>query len=200
MLMPPAVSRIPSSSRSLPSGNANLTSHQNASGPSPVTQSVSNNAPAALTQSVNHSASPVPGAAGNSVASSSPVSDASRNNNTVLTASRTQPEPASSSVGTTYGSNSTNSQARIAPGAAPRTAPQCQTKYDVQRIRAQLLTISRTWRRREFGTRQCSAPASRGNARSEKKQRIIFAQTAGRVGSQWTLRFHRNAEICHDAG
>ena len=97
--------------------------HQNTSGPSPVTQSVSNNAPAAVTQSVSHSASPVPGAAGNSVASSSPVRDASRNNSTVLTASRTQPEPGSSSVGTTYASTSGNPGPRIAPDAAPRMAP-----------------------------------------------------------------------------
>ena len=182
--MPPAVSHIPSSSVASPPATANLTTHQNASGPSPVTQSVSNNAPAAVTQSVNHSASPVPGAAGNSVASSSPVSDASRNNNTALTASKTQPAPASSPTGTTYGFQFAELRApRIAPDVSAAYGAECQTQYSVQRLRAQLLAISRAWRCHEFGTRQCAAAASRGNARSEKKQRIIYAQTAGRVGS-----------------
>jgi hypothetical protein len=118
----PAVSHIPSSSAASAPTTGNSISHLNASGPSPVTQSVSNNAPAAVTQSVNHSVSPVPGAAGNSVASSSFVSDASRNINTALTVSRTQPEPASSSAGTTYASSSGNSEPRIAPNVRPNTA------------------------------------------------------------------------------
>ena len=117
----PAVSHIPSSSAASAPTTGNSISHLNASGPSPVTQSVGNNAPAAVTQSVNHSVSPVPGAAGNSVASSSSVSDASHNNNTALTVSRT--EPASSSTGTTYGSASPKSEPRIAPGVAPHMAP-----------------------------------------------------------------------------
>jgi hypothetical protein len=119
----PSVSHIRSSSAASASSTGESISHLNASGPSAVTQSVNNNAPAAVTQPANHSVSPVPGAAGNSVASSSPVSDASRNNNTVLTASRTQPAPASSPTGTTYGSTSPNSEPRIAPNAAPRMAP-----------------------------------------------------------------------------
>src|ERR1700688_660195 len=119
----PAVSHVTSSAAASAPATSNLTTHQNTSGPSPVTQSVSNNAPVAVTQSVNHSASPVPGAAGNSVASSSSVSDVTRNNNTALTVLRTQPEPASSSAGTTYASRSGNSEPRIAPGAAPRMAP-----------------------------------------------------------------------------
>ncbi|HSY31201.1 MAG TPA: PilZ domain-containing protein [Verrucomicrobiae bacterium] len=119
----PAVSHIPSSSVASAPATGNSISHLNASGPSPVTQSVSNNGPAAVTQSVNHSASPVPGAAGNSARPSPPVSEASRNNNTVLTASRTQPEPTFSSAGTTYPSRSGNPEPRIAPGAAPRMAP-----------------------------------------------------------------------------
>jgi hypothetical protein len=120
----PAVSHvITSSSPASAPATSNLTTHQNTSGPSPVTQSVSNNAPAAVTQSVNHSVSPVPGAAGNSVSSSSPVGDAGRNNNTALTVSRTQPAPASSFAGTTYASSSGNSEPRIAPNAAPRVAP-----------------------------------------------------------------------------
>jgi PilZ domain len=118
----PAVAHIPSSSAVSAPATSNLTTHQNAFGSSPVTQPVGNNAPAAVTQSVNHSASPVPGAAGNSAGSSSPVSEASRNNNTALTASRTQPEPASSLAGTTYGSATPNSQPRIAD-VAPRMAP-----------------------------------------------------------------------------
>ncbi len=123
--MPPAVSHIPSSSVASPPATANLTTHQNASDPSAVTQSVSANAPAAVTQSVNRSASPVPGAgvAGNSVASSLPVSDASRNNNTVLNASKTRPAQASSPTGTTYASSSPNSERGIAPGATPRMVP-----------------------------------------------------------------------------
>jgi hypothetical protein len=120
---PSAVSPIPSSSAASAPATANLTTHQNASGSSPVTQSIGNNAPAAAPQSGNHSVSPSPGAAGNSVASSSPVSDSSRNNNTVSTASRTQPAPASSPTGTTYGSTSPSSEPHIAPDAAPRIAP-----------------------------------------------------------------------------
>ncbi len=118
-----AVSHITSSAAASAPATSNLTTYQNTSGPSPVTQSVSNNAPAAVTQSVNHSVSSVPGAAGNSVASYSPASDASRNNNRVLAASRTQPAPTSSPTGTTYGSTSSNSEPRIAPNAAPRMAP-----------------------------------------------------------------------------
>ena len=121
--MPSAVSRIPSSSTASTPATANLTSRLNVFGSNPVTQSVGNNAAAAPPQSVNHSVAPVPGAAGNSVVSSSPVSDASRNNNTVLTASRTQPEPASSPAGTSYDSSSGNPEPRIAPNAAPRVAP-----------------------------------------------------------------------------
>jgi hypothetical protein len=119
----PAASQIPSSSVASAPATSNLTIHQNASGSRPVTQSVGNNTPAAAPPSVNHSAAPVPGAAGNSVASSSPVSDASRNNNTVLSVSRTQPEPVSSPTAKTYGSTSPNSGPRIAPNADARIAP-----------------------------------------------------------------------------
>jgi hypothetical protein len=123
----PAVAHIPSSSTASAPATANLTTHQNAFGSSPVAQSVGNNAPAPAPRSVNHSVSPVPWAAGNSLASSSPVRDASRNNNTVLTASRTQPEPASSPMGTTSvgttAPSSGNPQPRSAPNAAPRVAP-----------------------------------------------------------------------------
>jgi hypothetical protein len=118
----PAVAHIPSSSAVSAPATSNLTTHQNASGSSPVTQSAGNNAPAAAPQSVKHSVSPVPGAAGNSLASSSPVRDASRNNNTVLTASRTQPEPASSPIGTTYDSTSPNPEPPSASDATPRIA------------------------------------------------------------------------------
>jgi hypothetical protein len=126
----PAVPHIPANSvaatSSVPaSGNSSI--HQNASGSSTMTQPRSNNAPASVTQPANHSVSSVPGAAGNSVASSSPVSDASQSNNTALTVPRTQAAPtlapASSPTGITYGSTSANSEPRIAPGAAPRAAP-----------------------------------------------------------------------------
>ena len=124
----PTVSHIPPSSAASAPTTSNLTTHQNTSGPSPVTPSVSNNAPAAVTQPVNRSASPVPGVAGNSVASSSPVGDTSRNNNTVFTASRTQSGPAFSpmgttSVGTTYAPSSGNPEPPSAPNAVPRMAP-----------------------------------------------------------------------------
>jgi PilZ domain len=119
----PAVAHIPSSSAVSAPATSNLTTHQKAFGSSPVTQPVGNNAPAAAPQSVNHSAAPVPGAAGKSVASSSPVGDTSRNDNTVLTASKTQSGPAFSLAGTTYGSATPNSQPRAAPDVAPRMAP-----------------------------------------------------------------------------
>jgi hypothetical protein len=122
----PAVPHIPANSvaaiSSVPAtGNSNI--HQYASGSSPTIQPAGNNASTPVTQSVNHSVTTASGAAGNSVASSSPVSDANRNNNTALTVSRTQPVPASSPTGTTYGSTSPNSEPRIAPNAAPRVAP-----------------------------------------------------------------------------
>jgi hypothetical protein len=123
--VPPAVPHIASSSAASISpapATGNSTTHQNASGSSPVIQPVGNNASTAATQSVNHSVTTASGAAGNSV-SSSPASDASRNNNTVLTASKTQPASASSSVGTTFGSTSRNPEPRSESDATPRMAP-----------------------------------------------------------------------------
>ncbi|HTG28485.1 MAG TPA: PilZ domain-containing protein [Methylomirabilota bacterium] len=120
-VMPPAVPLIASSSAASISpapATGNSTTHQNASG---SIQSVGNNASTAATQSVNHSVTITSGAAGNSVASS--PSDASRNNNTVLTASKTQPTSASSPVGATYGSTSRNPEPRSASDATPRMAP-----------------------------------------------------------------------------
>ena len=104
-VMPPAVPHIASSSAASISpapATGNSTTHQNASGP---IQSVGNNASTAARQSVNHSVTTASGAPGNSVASSR-VSDASRNNNTVLPASKTQSASASSPIGATYGSTS----------------------------------------------------------------------------------------------
>lgn len=123
--MPPAVTHIASTSTAISFAPAagNSISHQNASGSSPVIQPVGNNASTAATQPVNHSVTTASGAAGNSVASSSPASDASRNNNTALTVSKTQPEPASSPTGAKYGPTSPNSEPRIVPDAAPRMAP-----------------------------------------------------------------------------
>jgi PilZ domain len=119
----PAAPHIPSSSAASAPATSNLTTHQDGSGSSPATQSVGNKAAAAAPQSVNHSVSAVPGAAGNSLTSSSPVRDASRNNNTVLTASRTQPEPASSPIGAIYDSTSPNPEPRSTSDATPRMAP-----------------------------------------------------------------------------
>jgi hypothetical protein len=121
----PAVPHIPANSvaatSSVPAtGNSSI--HQNASGSSPVIQSVGDNATAGTQQSANHSVTTASGAAGNSVASSSPVSDASRSDNTVLTASKTQPAQASSPIGTTYASSSGNSAPRMAPNVRPNMA------------------------------------------------------------------------------
>jgi hypothetical protein len=124
--MPPAVPLIASSSAAANSSapvTGNSTTHQNASGSSPVIRPVGNNASTAATQSVNHSVTTASGAAGNSVASSSPASDASRNNNTVLTASKTQPASASPPTGATFGSTSPNPEPRSASDATPRMAP-----------------------------------------------------------------------------
>jgi hypothetical protein len=121
-VMPPAVPHIASSSAASISpapATGNSTAHQNASG---SIQPVGNNASTAATQPVNHSITTASGAAGNSVASS-PASDASRNNNTVLTASKTQPASASSPIGATYGSTSRNPQPRSESDATPRMAP-----------------------------------------------------------------------------
>jgi hypothetical protein len=121
----PAAPHIPASSvaatSSVPAtGNSSI--HQNASGSSPMIQPADNTASTVVTQSVNHSVATASGAAGNSVASSSPGSAASRNNNTALTAPRTPsaPTPAPSPTGTMYGSTSAP---HIAPDAAPRVAP-----------------------------------------------------------------------------
>jgi hypothetical protein len=100
---------------------------ENASGSSPVIQSVGNNASTAATQSANHSVTTTPRTAGNSVGSSSPVSDASRNANTVLTASKTQPAPASSSPATPSGSTPARPDSRVAADATPRVAPNVRT-------------------------------------------------------------------------
>jgi PilZ domain len=131
-VMPPAVPHIASSSTAAISSAPvaeNSPTHQNASGSSQGVQAAGN-ASTPSSQSVNHSVPTASGSAGNSVASSSPVSDASRNGNTVLTASKTQPASASSSVETPYGSAappygspSPKPEPRMASDAKPRMAP-----------------------------------------------------------------------------
>jgi PilZ domain len=120
----PANTVPPSTNRAISSAPAtgNSTTHQNASGLTQGVQAAAN-ASTPSSQSVNRSVTTASGAAGNSVASSSPVSDASRNGNTVLTASKTQPASPSSPVGTPYGSTSPKPEPRIASDATPRMAP-----------------------------------------------------------------------------
>jgi hypothetical protein len=128
---PPAVPLIGSSSTAAISSAPvaeNSPTHQNASGSSQGVQAAGN-ASTPSSQSVNHSVTTASGSAGNSVASSSPVSDASRNGNTVLTASKTQPASASSPVETPYGSTappygspSPKPEPRMAPNVRPNMA------------------------------------------------------------------------------
>ena len=131
-VMPPAVPHIASSSTAAISSAPvaeNSSTYQNASGSSQGVQATGN-ASTPSSQSVNPSVTTASGSSGNSVASSSPVSDASRNGNTVLTASKTQPASASSPVETPYGSTappygspSPKPEPRMASDAKPRMAP-----------------------------------------------------------------------------
>ena len=127
----PANTVAPSTNRAISSAppTGNSTGHQNASGSRQGIQEAAN-ASTPSSQSVNPSVTTASGSSGNSVASSSPVSDASRNDNTVLTASKTQPASASSPVETPYGSTappygspSPKPEPRMASGAKPRMAP-----------------------------------------------------------------------------
>ena len=75
-------------------------------------------------QSANHSATPVSRTAGNSTATSSSVSNASRNDNTVLSASKTQPASAASPTTMTRSDPAaTKPGSYIASDASPRIAP-----------------------------------------------------------------------------
>jgi PilZ domain len=113
-----AVSSVPA--------NENSTTHQNATGSVPMIQPAGNPATAS-TQSVNHSVTQLSGTAGNSVTTSSSANDASRNNSTALSASRTQPALAPSSTSTASGPApsrpaSFETTPRIAPNARPTGA------------------------------------------------------------------------------
>ena len=74
-------------------------------------------------QSANHSAIPVSRTAGNPMAASSSVSDAIRNDSTVLTTSKTRPGSASSSTMTPSDSPATNPESRVASNASPHVVP-----------------------------------------------------------------------------
>jgi len=122
---PAAVPRTASSSAaSLSSTPATeySTTHQNTAVSTQGVQAAGN-ASITSTQSLNHAVTPLPGAAGNSVASSSPVNDASHNNNTAFTASKTQPASASSSTSTPSGSTPPKPEPRIAPNVRPNMTP-----------------------------------------------------------------------------
>jgi len=89
------VPRTPSNSTgtiATASGTENSSTHQNIAGSTPATQAVGN-VSTASTQPVNHSVTPVSGTAMNSAATSSPVSDASRYNNTAAS-NAPKPQPA----------------------------------------------------------------------------------------------------------
>jgi hypothetical protein len=109
----PTVSNTPASSSS--------TTHQNTTGQSSGTQAIANPSTAS-SQSGNHSVSTVTGTQGNSTVTSSPVSDASRNNNTVLTASKTQAAPPSPSV-ITGAATRPDVTSHMASETTPRMAP-----------------------------------------------------------------------------
>jgi PilZ domain len=126
------VPRTPSNSTgtiATASGTENSSTHQNMAGSTPATQTVGN-VSTASTQSVNHSVTPVSGTAMNSAPTSSSVSDASRNNNTVSNASKTQPASASSTNATATANATTTPSApapprpesRVASDATPRIA------------------------------------------------------------------------------
>jgi hypothetical protein len=74
-------------------------------------------------QSANRSATPVSRTAGNPMAASTSVSNAIRNDSTVLTTSKTRPGSASSSTMTPSDSPATNPESRVASNASPRVVP-----------------------------------------------------------------------------
>jgi hypothetical protein len=120
---PGEVSRTTSrSTASLSSAPAtqNSTTHQNAAGSTTGIQAAGNGSIAPI-QSVNHSDASLSRTAGNSTATSSPVSDANRNNNTGLTASKNQRVTESSSAAARAATLKSGSGA--ASDASPRIAP-----------------------------------------------------------------------------
>ena len=103
----------------------NSATHQNTSGASTVIQSVGNGSTSS-TASVNHSVTPFSGTAGNARATSASESDASRNGNSTMTASKTEPPTASSSSAIPSGFIAPR-PAGIASDATPRIAPNVRT-------------------------------------------------------------------------
>jgi hypothetical protein len=120
----PANTVPPSTNRAISSAPAtgNSTTHQNASGLTQGVQAAAN-ASTQSSQSVNRSVTTASGSAGNSVASSSPVSDASRNNNTASNALKAQPPLVPSSTAAPSGPAPSKPEPRVASDAAPRIAP-----------------------------------------------------------------------------
>jgi hypothetical protein len=121
------VPRTPSNSTgtiATASGTENSSTHQNIAGSTPATQAVGN-VSTASTQPVNHSVTPVSGTAMNSATTSSPVSDASRNNNTASNASKTQPSSATPGTGANVPPSSymSSSSRPVAPSGATNLAP-----------------------------------------------------------------------------
>jgi len=103
----------------------NSATHQNTSGASAAIQSVENGSTSS-TASVNHSVTPLSGTAGNARATSASESDASRNGNSTMTASKTEPPTASSSSALPSGFIAPR-PAGIASDATPRIAPNVRT-------------------------------------------------------------------------
>jgi len=123
VVVPTAVPRTASSSIATIStapATENSTTHQNTAGSTPGNLGAGN-VSTTRTQSVNHSVTPILGTTENSIASSSPLSNASRNINT--TTSKTQPAlVSSSSTATPSGPAPPRPGPGIASDASPRVA------------------------------------------------------------------------------
>jgi hypothetical protein len=103
----------------------NLAGHENTSGSRPAIQPVANasSASSLSIQLPDRSIAPNSGTAGNPTSSPSSVSDASRNNNAVLTASRTQPISSSTATASVPASSSMPAAGSSTSATAPRIAP-----------------------------------------------------------------------------
>jgi hypothetical protein len=103
----------------------NLAGHENTSGSKPAIQPVANasSASSLSIQLPDRSIAPNSGTAGNPTSSPSSVSDASRNNNAVLTASRTQPISSSTATASVPASSSMPAAGSSTSATAPRIAP-----------------------------------------------------------------------------
>jgi hypothetical protein len=101
--------------------------HQDYSGSRPAIQSVAT-ASSVSSKPGDHSVATISAAAGNSNVTSSSVNGANRNDNAVLSASRTQPTGASSTA--TSGSASSRPAAGSTPGTATRIAPNVNPNMD----------------------------------------------------------------------